>query len=307
MKIAYAFRRSTFYPYDGDSRTLPDAPARSRFLQTVREIGFDGMELSLDAAGGLGATEPAVGELRGELEASGTPCVAIRGGGALCIPAIADHNRRSLEKAVEIAHWMGAEIVNTSLSSTPRDPRHPGPINGGPVSEGSSRLATSDDFDKTALALREVGEQAGAYGLKVAIEVHQHSIVDNSWSALRVLELADSSYVFANPDLGNVFWNYDEPEETAEEAILALAPHSAYWHCKNLRRINVPEIDRSYFVRVPLPDGDLDYRFAISAMVDAGYDGYLAVEGATAGDAIGADRRSFEYVKGVLQEAQAQR
>ena len=68
----------------------------------------------------------------------------------------------------------------------------------------------------------------------------------------------------------------------------------------------MPEIDRSYFVRVPLPDGELDYRFAISAMLDAGYDGFLAVEGATAGDAIGADRRSFEYVKGVLREAQAQ-
>ena len=61
-------------------------------------------------------------------------------------------------------------------------------------------------------------------------------------------------------------------------------------------------MESSYFVRVPLPDGDLDYRFAISAMINAGYDGFLAVEGATAGDAISADSRSFTYVKDLLQE-----
>ena len=138
--------------------------------------------------------------------------------------------------------------------------------------------------------------------MKIAIELHQHSIVDNSWSALRILELTDSPHVFINPDLGNVYWNYDQPEETMETTILTLATRSAYWHCKNLHRINVPEMDSSYFVRVPLPDGDLDYRFAISAMIDADYDGFLAIEGATAGDAISADHRSFTYVKNLLKE-----
>ena len=302
MKIAYAIRRSIFYPYNGDSRRLPGGPSRSRYLRVVSDIGFDGIELSLDGVGGLEATEAGVRELREELEQSGTPCVAIRGGGALCIPAIAEHNKRSLQKSVEVAHWIGADVVNTALAAGPRDPRALGPITGGPVSEGSSRMATADDFDRTARILREVGTTAGDRGLKVAVEVHQHSIADTSWSTIRLLELTGSPHVFANPDLGNIFWNYDIPEETTEAAIVALAPHSAYWHCKNLHRINVREIERSFFARVPLPDGSIDYRFAISAMLDAGYDGYLAVEGATFGDAIHADRRSFEYVKGILKE-----
>jgi hypothetical protein len=37
-------------------------------------------------------------------------------------------------------------------------------------------------------------------------------------------------------------------------------------------------------------------------MVDAGFDGYLAIEGATDGDQLYSDRRSFEYVKSVLAE-----
>ena len=73
-------------------------------------------------------------------------------------------------------------------------------------------------------------------------------------------------------------------------------------HGDGLRRIHVPEIDRSYFVRVPLPDGDIDYRFAISTMADAGFDGYLAIEGATDGDQLYADRRSIEYARSVLAE-----
>jgi sugar phosphate isomerase/epimerase len=45
---------------------------------------------------------------------------------------------------------------------------------------------------------------------------------------------------------------------------------------------------------VPLPDGEIDYRCGISAMLEAGYDGYLAVEGAQKGDQLTQDRRSLE-------------
>ncbi len=174
--------------------------------------------------------------------------------------------------------------------------------NGAPTSHGSSQMATEDDFVRTAAALREVGEVAGGSDVKITVEVHQHSIADNSWSTLRLLDLVDSPHVFANPDLGNIYWTYDVPEESSEEAILALAPRSRYWHCKNLHRVYIAENEHSNFIRVPLPDGDIDYRFAINAMQDAGYDGYLAIEGANLGDQLHADRRSVEYVREVLSE-----
>ena len=69
-----------------------------------------------------------------------------------------------------------------------------------------------------------------------------------------------------------------------------------------MARTFVPEIRRSFFSRVPLPDGEIDYRFAISAMLDAGYDGFLAVEGAQKGDQLTQDRRSVEYVRELLTE-----
>jgi sugar phosphate isomerase/epimerase len=108
--------------------------------------------------------------------------------------------------------------------------------------------------------------------------------------------------VGANPDLGNIYWQYEYPEETPEAAIVALAPRALYWHCKNLQRLHIPELKRSFFQRVPLPDGDIDYRFAISAMREAGYSGYLAVEGAQLGDQLSQDRRGLEYVRRILAE-----
>jgi sugar phosphate isomerase/epimerase len=150
--------------------------------------------------------------------------------------------------------------------------------------------------------LHEAGERAGGAGLEVTVEVHQHSIADTSASTLKLLEMANSDYVFANPDLGNILWHYDEPEESSEDAIVALAPHSRYWHCKTLQRVHVPELDRAYFIRVPIPDGDIDYRFAINAMIEAGYEGYFALEGTNTGDHISKDARSVHYVRKIVAE-----
>jgi sugar phosphate isomerase/epimerase len=306
MKIAYAFRRAVSYPdVGGDSLRLPEGDARSRFLKHINRIGFDGLELGLEAVGGTETTRQRADDLRRELEDYGTPCVAVRGGGGYHDPRTASQNREAIAKVVEVASWLGAGIVNTSTGGGLRFPGQPGSFVGEPVSQGASRTASTADFERTATVLREVGKMAGDRGLNVTLEVHQNSITDNSWSTLHMLDLIDSPHVFANPDLGNIFWTYETPEETSEQAIAALAPRSKYWHCKNLIRVHIPENRHSIFLRVPLPDGEIDYRFAIHAMIDAGYDGYLAVEGAKAGDALHADRRSLDYVKSVIADLEA--
>ena len=55
-------------------------------------------------------------------------------------------------------------------------------------------------------------------------------------------------------------------------------------------------------MQAPLPDGEIDYRFAIAALLDADYDGYLAIEGVRYGDGFHQDGRSVAYVKSVLAE-----
>ena len=52
-------------------------------------------------------------------------------------------------------------------------------------------------------------------------QIQQHTICDNRRSTIHLLELIDRPNVGANPDLGNLYWSCETPEETCEEAILA--------------------------------------------------------------------------------------
>jgi sugar phosphate isomerase/epimerase len=301
VKFAYAFRRSKVFPYTGDDWNLPGKEVRAQWYKQVRAMGFDGIEIANNAVGGPSAAPQVVAELRRELEDNGAPCVCVRGGGGLSNPGAARENRRRLEEAVTFASQIGASIVNTTVG-TPTVDSVPGHFVGDPESQGGSRTAHESDYEVTARGLRDVSRRAADLGIDISIEIHQHSIVDNSWSALHLHELIDQPNVWINPDLGNILWTYEEPEETAEHAILALAGKAKYWHCKNLQRVHIPENRHTIFLRVPLGAGDIDYRFAISAMVAAGFDGYLAIEGLKDGDQITGDRQSLAYVKQVVAE-----
>ena len=304
MKLAYAMRRSTFYPYHYDHLFpvfLPPKEIRASYLANVQSMGFDGVELGIPEAAGEEASEAAAKETAGQLRDAGVPCVTIRGGGGMHKPAVAARNRAALETAVKLAGWMGAGTVNTT-ALTPPVPTLPGAVVGEPVSQGSSRDASPADFEATAKGLAEVADIAADVGVQLSIEVHQFSIADNSWSALHLLEMIDRPNVGVNPDLGNIYWTYDVPEESCESAITALAPHSVYWHCKNMYRVHIPENEHALFIRVPLPDGEIDYRFAVSAMMTAGYEGYMAIEGVHLGDQLTRDKRSVDYVKRLVSE-----
>ncbi len=301
MKMAYAFRKSSYYPWIGlGFAGLPDSRARSAWLDDVQQIGFEAIELGMPDLQSLEADSSAAGELRAELDGRGLGRT-VRVGAGFANPRTEAGNRSTLSKAIGLSGSIGAEILNVVVGSGVRHPGAPGSGTGEPVSQGSSRDATHDDFDRTARRLREAAEEAVEHGMIITIEMHHLSLADNSWSMLHLLDLVDSPAVRANPDLGNVIWAYDVPEETTEDAIVALAPRAGYWHCKNLIRVPILKGERTEFIKATLPGGEIDYRFAVAAMLDAGYDGYMAVEGALWGDQLHQDKVSFDYAKGLIE------
>ena len=200
---------------------------------------------------------------------------------------------------------MGAGIVNSTVTTPPTDPGGKGTYRGESVSQGSSRQASPADYERTAKAVTEVAGIAADLGIEISIEIHQNSIADNSTATLRLLELIDAPNVGINPDLGNVYWTYDIPEETCEAAIVS--SRTAYQLLalqESLNRVHIPDLETAIYVQVPLPDGEIDYRFAIAAALDAGFDGYLAIEGIRDGDQFHQDGRSVAYVKSVLEDLQ---
>jgi sugar phosphate isomerase/epimerase len=281
---------------------MPPREHRPRYLELVQAMGFDGVEVGVDEH----ADAASARELSTELAGAGLSVVSVRAGGPLAHPQAGPAARRRLECAIQYASWTGASIVNTAMVTPSTHPGGPGhQRQGEQVSQGASRTASEQDFANAAEQLRHYGQMASDAGVKISIEVHQGSIADNSWATLHLLDLVGLDSVGANPDLGNIYWHYEYPEETSEAAIAALAPRAVYWHCKNLLRIHIPELHRSLYQRVPLPDGDIDYRFAISAMQDAGYAGYMAVEGGNLGDQLTQDQRSIEYARAILRDLKA--
>lgn len=278
---------------------MPPRAERRHYLPLVKAMGFDAVEVGVDES----ADEQQARDLANELRDQDLAIGAVRGGGALNHPLTGQRAFDRLVGAVRYAGWTGASVVNTAIVSPPTHPGGPGAgRQGEQVSQGASRTASERDFVMTAERLATAGRMAADLNVSISVEVHQGSIADNSAATLHLLDQVGLQNVGANPDLGNIYWHYEEPEETTEAAIVALAPRSVYWHCKNLTRQHIPELRRSFFQRVPLPDGDIDYRFAVAAMLDAGYTGYLAVEGAREGDALSKDRRGVEYMRQLLAE-----
>jgi sugar phosphate isomerase/epimerase len=281
---------------------MPPKAERRRYLPLVRSMGFEAVEVPVDEQ----ADESSARELADELRSEGLAIGCVRAGGSLSHPLSAQRSVTRLQRAIRYAGWLGAPIVNTAMVNPPSHPDGPGSGHQGEqVSQGSSRVASVYEFEVTAERLRDAGHFAADVGVSISIEVHQGSIADNSTATLHLLDLVGLDNVGANPDLGNIYWQYEYPEETSEAAIVALAPRALYWHCKNLQRIHIPDLHRSFFARVPLPDGEIDYRFAVSAMLEAGYDGYFAVEGAQKGDQISQDRRGLEYAQALVAELSA--
>lgn len=305
VKISYAPRRAAFYPYEGGTGwEFPPQEVRQAYLRRVRDLGFAGIEVGLGQ--GVGTSEAEIRAVRDDLEAAGVPCVAVRGGGGFAHPGAAAHNRQRVHDAIRMASWIGSNLLNMTVLTPPTDPHGVGAQGTGERRcQGGSRTATEADFATTARALQEAATVAADLGVTIAIEMHQRSIADNAWSCLHLLERVDRPNVGVNPDLGNLYWAYDEPEESLEACIVALAPHAKYWHCKSLHRTHIPEHNRAYFRRVPLPEGEIDYRFAITAMARAGYDGYLAIEGVPLGDQLYNDGRSLAYCRQLLDDVRA--
>ncbi len=302
MEFIYAYRRSVFYPQRGEGLVVPSGDLRRKYFAKVKSLGFEGIELGLDALGDAADSDEATADLLHDLEEEGLPCVALRGGGSLVDPRFGPENAAQLPAALEMATKLKVRIVNLALTGPPLDPEALGATYGETVSQASSRDAKLEDYDRSARIIASLADSASTVGLQLSIELHQRSIVDNSWTLLRLIDMIDRANVGANADAANTYWAYEEAEESFEDAITALAPRSNYWHCKNLTRLHIPELHRAIYTRVPIPYGDLDYRFAVSAMIDAGYDGMVGIEGLRVGDQLSGDTESLHRLKSLFQE-----
>ena len=304
MKIAFSIRGINSYPY----RWPGPAPveARRRFFSFARDLGAEGVEVEDTWLPFAEMSDAELSELREEAASFGLSVAALKlGRNNLCLPDERDRNLERTLRALEIASTLKTEIVTSSLTGgkTVSDPNKVILQLGTARSVGSSREASQEDYDQTAVRLQQVADAAAEKGLKFALEIHQRSIADNSKAILRLLEMVGRPNVGINPDLANVLWSYNIPEESWADTIQNTAGKMIFWHIKNMRRVYLPELDRSVFIRTNVPDGEIDFRYAIEVAHAAGFAGYISVEGnmGTVGDDFHHSAISIGYLRSIIQ------
>ncbi|MBM4419365.1 MAG: sugar phosphate isomerase/epimerase [Chloroflexi bacterium] len=305
MKILLATH--TLRPVYGGPEAITTPETRRHVIAWSRRRGFDGIEVGawwFDFA-----TAP-IGELRAlrdqmhdaGLEMGGFNCLR----SSVVHPAVREENRRALTRAVEAAAAVGVPFVSISFSMAPDLVQLPfDRIRGWIYSPGGSRGAPDSEFTETAALLKDLARQAAPHGVSIAIELHNCSLADTSASLLRLLGAAGEPNISANPDLGNLVWGYETPEERWQDAIVALAPHVRFWHVKNVQRVHLPEFRRAAFVASTLETGEIDYRWCLARLREAGFDGTISLEGAGGGDWLGVASRNKAYLDEMLGDLAA--
>jgi sugar phosphate isomerase/epimerase len=315
MRFCYAFRRFSDFPYLGIATDLDPTKLTDKFLKRVNNMGFDGIELGMECLERVEGREKGLKEFEKRLSDFGTPVLAIRSGGrwggSMVDPKTGEENIIRAKRAIKFGSILKSEVINGATCEPEKSPyidTGSGLVSGlefahhgFPFSQNSSRQTTLPEYDMLAEKYQELCDEAKNYGLNISCEMHQNSPIDNSWSAKLLHSKVERDNFGINPDLGNIIWNYDIPEELTEDAIRELAPISNYWHCKNMTRVNHPENQRSVFVRENILGGEIDYRFAIEAMHDGKYKGLMALEGVPSGDQFYSDKQSLDYCKEIWE------
>jgi sugar phosphate isomerase/epimerase len=307
MRYAFANHIFTWHPH---RRGAAPPPPDHRRLQIawIARAGFDGVEMGDFWMDFYRMADADLRAIRAEFDNAGLPVVALNClRKAVTWPRCAAENQADLRRAVEVAHLLGAQLVNISLAmphaliGQVRDENR-----GQPHSVGSSRQSPAEHMEEAATFLRDLADRAAPAGIQLSVELHHNALTDTGATVARLVRLIDRPNVGGNPDLGNLYWAYDVPEEPYEEALLrVLAAGMNFWHVKNIQRVHFPELSRSAFVPAPLPDGDIDYRWCLMTVRGGGYDGWISIEGAGPGDVLAVAERGLTYLRQIEADLRA--
>lgn len=290
MKILFCtLTLRSYLPPAAAARGYPLPDERKWVWDWLVEHGFDGIDLGETWFNFYDAPDEALATLGEEVRQHGLEIGGLSVLRKIIIPpadeTVQTENRQKLYRAVDAAAIAGAPIVNMSISPQPwqvgiREQDLRGQAN--PV--GSSLRAHDVDYEYAAEFLRTLTDYANEKQIGLTLELHQNSIVDTGDSMLRLLKQIGRPEVKANPDLGNFYFSYATPEESWDEVCRKLAPHTDFWHVKNIQRVYFESEDRAQHYNTPLSEGMIDYRRALAIMRDGGFDGYISIEMASAGD-----------------------
>lgn len=262
-------------------------------IPAVAAAGYQGLEVGLrervwDPAQPpqFWNNNPAIIDYATALEESAIARAALDQAGLACVgvgsyAAITDTERHAL--CLDVAASLGAPIVRIG----------PGRWQAG--RSGAEQLA-----DLRA-RYHDLGQHAQARGVRVVIEVHNHSFCPSPSATLRVLDGCDPRGVGVILDPANMM---HEGWEAMPQAIGSLGPYLAHVHVKDTAVTSRPQAHEHRRLNFPfaaLGEGVLDWAAIIAELRAADYIGWLSIENFT-GSERGVERLAADrlWLSGLL-------
>ena len=236
-------------------------------IRDIAAAGYAGVEIF---DGNLRQYEDRPADLRRLLDDAGLVLVAVYAGANFVYRDILEDEFWRLRKAAELGAAFGA----TNLV----------------VGGGAKRAAgtTDDDYRRLAEGLDRVVEVAEDVGLRASYHPHLTTIVEGPEQIDRILSLSRIGFC---PDTGHLAAGGGDPVDLIRR------------HADRVTHVHLKDFTAEPFGFHPLGRGSVDIPAVISALRDAGYDGWATVElDEYAGAPGDAARESLRYLEPLLAD-----
>jgi Sugar phosphate isomerases/epimerases len=176
-------------------------------------------------------------------------------------PYVQTGDLAALEQVLDVAVAAGAPQIRW---------QGPRPRPGGP--------AYRELFAQASAFLDEAEQRAARRGVRIVVELHQHTIFPSASLALRAVGHRDPAHVGVIYDVGNLVV---EGYENHRIALELLGPHLHHVHLKNaaIGPVEVAGPTRLHRPRwSPLDDGSVDVPGFLDLLAETGYAGWVSLE-----------------------------
>ncbi len=278
---------------------VPTEDERQPLLTWTRAAGYDGIDIADTWIDWYSMSDRDLRSFRDQVRDAGLVisglnpyrCILVR-------HETAGRNEEKLAQSIEVCRALDCRYLNLPLSVP-----FPAVWTERERAERQMRLArnrdySDEDFAEAAEKIARLADVAARDEIQLTIELHDDGLTDTSTAVLRLHRLVNRPNVGVNPDLQNGY-RVPYPTEDWRAALLALAPHTNYWHVKSLARVYHLDEGRTYSLRASLRDGDIDHRWALTKLAEVGFDGWIVVESG-GGDSLVTAGADLAYLKDLV-------
>ena len=302
MKIAFGLTVLSGWNYPHRLFSyVPTAIERAPLLVWAKRVGFEGVEVADSWMDWYSMSTGQLEDMRAQLDKIGLTCAAMNPYRCIVVGhPDAARNEEKLYRTLEVGQTWGATYLNLAISAP-----FPAVMSDAERAERQTRLMrgehfTDGQFDECAAKVRQLADAAQAKGIALSIELHDDGITDRSDHVMRLHAMVNHPNVGVNPDLQNGF-RVPYKTEDWRTVINNMSSATNLWHVKSNTRRYIPETGGYQTGRATLRDGDIDYRWALTQMVEAGFDGWLTLE-TGGGDALHHAEGDLRYLHELIYE-----